>query len=275
VPRLEDLTSNYHVDTLGPSRKTLAADGAPGVAHAGVARIGGPATLEWRAEGALTQPEDARRLYDRLSPAYDRLAEASEHGVRALGLQALPLRGGDTVLELGCGTGHGLVSLARAVGRMGTAIGLDVSAGMLARARRHLAAADARAPLVRGDAVRLCLAPAVVDAVFMSFTLELFAARIPDVLAEIWRVLRPGGRVGLVTMARTAHGTPMTHVYEWAHRHWPHLVDCQPIDAVGALRAAGFAVEAVASASVRALPVAIAVAVRPAQARRAAGRPRP
>ena len=74
----------------------------------------------------------------------------------------------------------------------------------------------------------------------MSFTLELFEAAIPNVLAEVRRVLRVGGRVGIVAMSDSGQTNAMIDLYEWLHRRWPHFIDCRPIDVVGVLQAAHF-----------------------------------
>ena len=75
-----------------------------------------------------TARDQARRFYDRISRAYDFIADSSEHAVRDLGVRALGLSHGQRLLEIGCGTGHGLVSLADAVGQTGRVHGVDISA---------------------------------------------------------------------------------------------------------------------------------------------------
>jgi demethylmenaquinone methyltransferase/2-methoxy-6-polyprenyl-1,4-benzoquinol methylase len=82
-----------------------------------------------------------------------------------------------------------------------------------------------------------------MDAVFMSFTLELFdTAEIPAVLAQCRRVLRAGGRIVVVGMSKEgAHGL-VYEAYEWTHRHFPNFVDCRPILVSQVLAAAGFQV---------------------------------
>jgi len=98
---------------------------------------------------------------------------------------ALPDPSGQTIVEVGCGTGRLVEFLA---GRGAHALGVDLSPGMLAVARM-------RAPgrLVRADARRLPLPDAVADATVTIATLEFTDAAA--VLAELARVTRPGGRI--------------------------------------------------------------------------------
>lgn len=185
---------------------------------------------------------DTRTFYDRISGAYDLIADASEGACRAQGLQALGMVAGEHALELGFGTGHGLVSLAVSVGPTGMVCGVDISEGMLGIARRRVLSAGLRnVALTIGDARALSFRDASFDAAFMSFTLELFdSTAIPVVLAEVRRVLRPNGRVGVVAMTESADQNVMTDIYTWLHRHFPHFVDCRPIDVAGLLRRPGF-----------------------------------
>jgi ubiquinone/menaquinone biosynthesis C-methylase UbiE len=133
---------------------------------------------------------------------------------------------------------------------------------MIDVARRHVESADVRnISLAMADGGALCFAAEVFDAVFMSFTLELFDSDIPLILAEIRRVLRFDGRLGVVAMADSEGAGAMVNLYHWAHRHWPHVVDCQPIDVVGVLRRAGFETQAVHSAVIWGLPVIAAVGI--------------
>jgi demethylmenaquinone methyltransferase/2-methoxy-6-polyprenyl-1,4-benzoquinol methylase len=182
-----------------------------------------------------------RAFYDGISSAYDLIADSSEHAVREIGVRALDVSSGERVLEIGCGTGHGLVSLATDVGHVGQVHGIDISSGMMAVARSRIESTGLRnVTLTLGDATVLCFRSGVFDAVFMSFTLELFERAMSDVLKEVRRVLRIGGRVCIVAISDTGHTNAMTDLYEWLHRRWPQLVDCRPIDVVGVLRAAQF-----------------------------------
>jgi demethylmenaquinone methyltransferase/2-methoxy-6-polyprenyl-1,4-benzoquinol methylase len=202
-----------------------------------------------------------RRFYDRISRVYDVVADASEHAIRDCGVRALGLSPGERVLEVGCGTGHGLVAISRAVGRSGLACGVDVSSGMTAVARDRLArGADGNVALALCDARALCFLPRRFDAVLFSFTLELFGEAVPTVLAEAIRVLRPGGRVGVVAMDSDLQPGLGTPVYRWLHEHFPHAVDCGPIDVVGVMTAAGLGVEFVHATRIWSLPVKAVIA---------------
>ncbi len=91
--------------------------------------------------GGIRDPRAVQRLYDRLAPAYDVAAWPLQvHGSRRLrtrAIQLLNLQPGDTVVDLGCGTGINFAALAEAVGPTGRIVGVDLSAGMLARARQR------------------------------------------------------------------------------------------------------------------------------------------
>lgn len=216
-----------------------------------------------------TQSTDpTRSFYDRISRVYDLLADHSEHEARVAGLEALGARPGEAVLEIGFGTGHALVDLAHSVGPAGRVCGIDLSPGMRTVAERRLDEAGLReqVELETGDARALPWDDASFDAVFLAFTLELFEPEdIPRVLAEVRRVLRRGtgggaGRLGLVSLTAGEHPGPIVELYRWLHRHFPHFVDCQPIDAAGWLEGSGFAIQTERELSIWGLPVAVLVA---------------
>lgn len=211
---------------------------------------------------------EAQANYNRLSRWYDAVAGSSEKKYRQLGLQALNACQGENALEIGYGTGQALLTLAQAVGSTGKAAGIDLSDGMYAVAQQRLAAAGlaGRVELLVGDAVQLPYPPASFDAVFMSFTLELFdTPEIPQVLQQCLRVLRPGGRLGLVTMAKSEEPALAERIYEWFHIRMPAAVDCRPIFAQAALIQAGFEVRGVQALRMWGLPVEIILAGKPVQ----------
>jgi len=205
---------------------------------------------------------ETRAYYDKISAIYDLMAEHSEGPVRQSGLEKLAVKPGERVLEIGYGTGHSLVELARAVGPEGKVFGIDLSEGMRARAEERLAAENlvARVELRCGDATQLPYADGSMNGVFMSFTLELFdTPEIPQVLAECRRVLVAGGRIGVVAITKEGKEGFAIEAYEWTHRHFPNLLDCRPIFVRRALEDAGFSIQAAAVTNMW-VPVEIVVA---------------
>ncbi len=203
-----------------------------------------------------------RAAYNRLSRWYDWLAGAGEARLRRLGLAALHLEPGENVLEVGCGTGQALALLAQdATGSRIT--GIDLSEGMLGVARSRLAKMGlaGRAGIIHGDALCLPFAGSAFDAIFLSFTLELFSR--PDItrlLAECRRVLTGGGRVCAVALALPGKRSAMVALYSWFHRRFPDVVDCRPIPAAQWIAEEGFRVRSAIQQSLWGLPVEIVVA---------------
>jgi len=209
-------------------------------------------------------PEDARRAYNRLSRWYDALANASEGPLRDRGLVLLDAQPGERVLEIGFGTGHGLLCLAESVRASGFVAGVDISDGMASVAGRRLVEAGLGGPVLVtvADGPSLPFGAAGFDAVFMSFTLELFdTPRLPQVLASCRRVLHPDGRLVVVAMARDGErvGVPVK-LYELAHRRLPRWVDCRPIPLRRLLAAHGFRIASTERRAMWGLPVDIVLA---------------
>ena len=206
------------------------------------------------------------QFYDRISNAYDLIADRREHQARERGLELLEVQRGESVLEIGYGTGHSLVQLAKSVGPTGRVTGIDISSGMRDVAQNRLAAAGVEAivELQVGAVPPLPMESGLFDAVTMSFTLELFPlATIPIVLSECRRVLKPDGRLGVVSMATVEGGQDpslLERTYVWMHRHFPHIVDCQPIPLEEMLAKAGFRLGKSERIDLFTMPVAIVVA---------------
>ncbi len=206
----------------------------------------------------------ARASYDRMSGSYDLFAGAFEKRLRNLALARMDVAPGETALEIGCGTGHCLQQLAETVGPDGRVYGVDISPGMVAASRKRLARAGLleRVTLYRGDGAGLPLDDGQCDAAFMSFTLELFdTPEIPVVLGEIGRVLKPGGRLGVVSLAREEPLSTMVRVYEWLHQRLPRLIDCRPIYVEQVVAAAGFRIAHSEREGLWGLPARIVVGI--------------
>jgi demethylmenaquinone methyltransferase/2-methoxy-6-polyprenyl-1,4-benzoquinol methylase len=194
----------------------------------------------------LRTRDEARAFYNKIARVYDFLSESTEEPMRKFGLDQLDVRDGERVLEIGFGTGTSLVELARMVGPHGKVLGVDIADQMLDVARQKLREKllEDRVELICGDATTLPYLSDSVDAIFTSFTLELFdTPEIPVVLAECKRVLRPGARLVVVSMSKEGENGAIVHMFEWTHKHFPNFLDCRPIFVQRAVQAAGFQIE--------------------------------
>jgi demethylmenaquinone methyltransferase/2-methoxy-6-polyprenyl-1,4-benzoquinol methylase len=144
-------------------------------------------------------------MFDAIAPRYDLVNRVMtfrmDVGWRRKTVAALGLPTRSLVLDLACGTGDLCRDLQSAQLRP---IGFDLSFGMLAAARTT-------APLAQGDALALPLADQRADGVTCGFALRNFVALEPF-LAELARVLRPGGRIALLEVA-----TPANPILRWGH----------------------------------------------------------
>lgn len=211
--------------------------------------------------------EEAQANYDRISGWYDLIEGTWEKALREEALGRLEVTEGETTLEIGFGPGHDLVSMARSVGASGKVYGIDLSRGMLAVAitRIHEAGLLDRVNLECGDATQMPYETGFFDAIFMSFTLELFdTPEIPVVLGECQRVLRKGGRMGVVSLSKSSGDNLMLRLYEWGHESFPKLLDCRPIFVQQALEQAGFEISEAQRKPLFGLPVEIVIARNPA-----------
>jgi len=201
-----------------------------------------------------------RNNYDRLSRWYDWFASSEKHFTE-IGLRMLKIQPGEKVLEIGFGAGQGLVALAHSAGETGKVYGIDLSEGMfqIAQAKIARAGLSRRVELRLGDAARLPFVDDFFDAIFISFTLELFdTPEIPLVLGECKRVLREDGRLGVVALEKK--DCRAVKIYEWFHARMPALVDCRPIHARKTIEAAGFELAEASEEAMWGLPVEIVIA---------------
>jgi demethylmenaquinone methyltransferase/2-methoxy-6-polyprenyl-1,4-benzoquinol methylase len=148
------------------------------------------------ASGQLA-PDAVRRMFDRIAPVYDAMNRTMTAGLdrrwRRLTAEAV-VRPGDRVLDACCGTGDLAVAAARAGGRV---TGLDFSEPMLERARRKAPELE----WVRGDLLALPFDDATFDAATVGFGVRN-VEDLERAVRELRRVLRPGGRVGVLEITR-------------------------------------------------------------------------
>jgi ubiquinone/menaquinone biosynthesis C-methylase UbiE len=210
--------------------------------------------------------EEAKEVYDRFSKFYDRTfgllggRKSSE-----MALEHLSVVEGETVLEIGFGTGHCLRRIAKLVGQAGKVYGIDISPEMIEKTKKRLEKERLanRAELCCGDATCLPFDESAFDAVFMSFVLEVFdTPEIPRVLAQIKKVLKPGGRLGIVAMSKENGRSVFVKAYEWIHNKCPKYLGSRPIYAEQCLIDAGYEVKSKKKIKIFRLPAEIIVAIK-------------
>lgn len=165
------------------------------------------------------QPARIAGMFDAIAGAYDFLNHLLSAGLdrrwRRRAIEALGLTGCETLLDLCAGTADfGLAALASAP-RAARVIGIDFSGGMLRRGFlkvRRRGVSDVLW-LVQGDATRLPVRSASVDAVTVAFGLRN-VERLDEALAEIHRSLVGGGRLAVLEFAMP-QGGPIRPMYLW------------------------------------------------------------
>lgn len=163
-----------------------------------------------RPPGNAAPSADVGAMFDRLAPTYDPLNAVisgfQEPRWRRRLVAATGLRAGGAALDVATGTGAVARDLARRVGPAGRVVGVDISAGMLARARAAAVAGrrgtgGAAIEYLSGDAMALPVDDATFDAATIAFGMR----NLPDYergFREMARAVRPGGVVACLEIAR-------------------------------------------------------------------------
>jgi len=148
-------------------------------------------------ESGTLPPDRVRDMFDRIAPVYDVMNRVMTAGLdqrwRRVTARTV-VRPGDDVLDAACGTGDLAMACAEAGGRV---TGLDFSNRMLDRARRKAPALE----WVQGDLLALPFSDESFDAATVGFGVRN-VADLEQSLEELHRVLRPGGRAGILEITR-------------------------------------------------------------------------
>jgi ubiquinone/menaquinone biosynthesis C-methylase UbiE len=165
-------------------------------------------TLRGGKHASDTAPETRGRKIDWLVPIYDSLCKAVGLGwrFRQQTLAFLDPKPGQSVLDVGCGTGELTVLIAERVGESGRAIGLDPGPAMILRARRKADRQGSRALFQLGVAEHLPFEAAQFDRLVMSVVLHHLPGDLKDMaLREAGRVLKSDGSLLVLDVDRPAH----------------------------------------------------------------------
>ena len=162
-------------------------------------------------------PEGVRTMFDRIAPVYDVMNRVMTAGLdRRWRRETVreTVSAGDRVLDAACGTGDLAIEASRAGARV---VGLDFSGAMLERARRKAPQLE----WVQGDLLALPYADGEFDAATVGFGIRN-VADLEAGLRELRRVVRPGGRVGILEITRP-RGTLRVFYSFWFDRVVPLL----------------------------------------------------
>jgi ubiquinone/menaquinone biosynthesis C-methylase UbiE len=155
--------------------------------------------------GTLAPPRRTRFLYDLVAPFYPISSRLFHTNAHAKTLELLNLRNGSSVLEVAMGSGEMFQRLVRA-NPGGQTIGVDFSANMAAQSQAKIrqthVGVDAHCPCT--DARQLPFRDSSFDALVCCYLFELLSEpHMLEAMDEMGRVLKPGGRLGLILVAQS------------------------------------------------------------------------
>ena len=157
-----------------------------------------------------------RDVFDSVAPRYDLMNDLMSLGLhrawKAFAVLAADLKPGHRVLDLAGGTGDLARAFARKVGPTGLVVHTDINAQMLRVGRDRLLDAGVVLPTAVCNAEKLPFAPESFDRVSVGFGLRNMTHK-DAALAEMQRVLRPGGKLLVLEFSRVAR--PLEKAYDW------------------------------------------------------------
>jgi demethylmenaquinone methyltransferase / 2-methoxy-6-polyprenyl-1,4-benzoquinol methylase len=175
-----------------------------------------------------------------VAPVYGFWSALFESHATRRAYEAAQLTGDERVLEVAVGGGEFFTELAKTPG-LERCAGVDLSAPMLARAQKRLAASGVGRPnLCRANALALPFGDEVFDILFNLYMMDLLLMEdVPAVLHEFARVLRPGGRLIVLSMAQQKR--MVNDAWMWLYRRSPVMTGgCRPLPVAGLLEQNGW-----------------------------------
>jgi demethylmenaquinone methyltransferase/2-methoxy-6-polyprenyl-1,4-benzoquinol methylase len=167
----------------------------------------------------IDEADKARRVrgvFDSVATRYDLMNDLMSGGLhrawKAYTVAVANLRTGDRVLDIAGGTGDLARAFARRVGKSGLVVHTDINQAMLRTGRDRLLDEGMALPTLACDAERLPFRDQSFDLVSMAFGLRNMTHK-DRALAEVCRVLRPGGRLLVLEFSKVA--APLQKAYDW------------------------------------------------------------
>lgn len=161
----------------------------------------------------------ALRRYRAMADGYDDTCHRIEP-LRALALQRLDPKPGETVFDVACGTGGTTAELARRVGPLGHVVGFELSERMAALASQRLASIGASHARISVGRIECAVTDRRADALFFSYTHDVLQQ--PEAIDALRRLARPGARYVVLGMCTIpwAWGFPVNAFVMWRARRY-------------------------------------------------------
>lgn len=182
--------------------------------------------------------ESAKKIYNLLGARYD-LFEFYEARAKSRALELLELAPGQSVLNVGLGTGKQHLEIQAQIAPNGTAYGFDLSPQMARISHKRTAA-----PVCEADVHDLPYASQCFDRLYSAYVLDLIAAAgLLSILKDYRRVLKPGGRAVILSMTEGVNFPSKALISAWkfAYRLSPWVcAGCRPLELQSLAERAGF-----------------------------------